>query len=417
MFALIDCNSFYCSCERVFNPKIRNKPLIVLSNNDGVTISRSDEAKALGIKMGEPYHKIKDLLEKNKVYVYSSNYTLYGDLSARVMHILSNMSPELEIYSIDEAFLKLDGIRDPVLHGENIYKTIQQWTGIPVCVGIGQTKVLAKLANRIAKKQKYISPVFDISDKDVQETSLAKFPVEDIWGIGRQSAAKLKNINIHTAKELRDADPFVIQKLLTIVGRNIQQELQGIECMELELVPKSKKQIISSRSFSHPVFQLSDLKEAVASYVSTAAEKLREQDSICAYIQVFVHTNRFKNTTQYYNSASVKIPVPTSSTVELIKTAHRALETIFKKGIEYKKAGVILNDIMDREDFRFALFDDKEAYVRNESLMKVMDQINNSFGSNVLRSASCGGTKSHWKMRSQMRSSCYTTRWSDLLKI
>lgn len=416
MFALVDCNSFYCSCERVFNPKLRNQPVIALSNNDGVTISRTDEAKALGIKMGDPYHKIQYLIKKHNIYVYSSNYTLYGDMSARVMKILSQFTPEIEIYSIDEAFLNLAGMNAFESYGLKIAKTVQQWTGIPVGVGIGPTKVLAKVANKIAKGQKHISPVFDISARDTQEYILRTFPVEDIWGIGHRSAEKLKNLGIHTAKDLRDADLDDIQKVLTIVGRKIALELRGFSCLALELVAENKKQIISSRSFGRPIFKLDELKEAVSHYVSRAAEKLRSQNSVCGHLQVFVHTNPFKQVTQYYNSTSVKIMTPTSTTSSLIKAAFVGLEKIFQDGIEYKKAGVMLSDLRQPDKIQFSLYDDAGIYFRDAELMKVVDKINHTFGSNTLQVAACG-TKPLWAMRSNLRSPCYTTRWSDLLQI
>ncbi len=416
MFALVDCNSFYCSCEQVFNPKLKGKPVIVLSNNDGVTISRSDEAKNIGIKMGAPLHLIKQLVKAYNVNVFSSNYTLYGDLSARVMDILSQLAPELEIYSIDEAFLNLDGMRDLPSYGLRVHSTIMQWTGIPTCVGIGPTKVLAKIANHVAKKQKKVSPVFDLSRKDVQDQILASFPVADIWGVGTKSAAKLNALGIFTARELRDADLDLIQKHLTIVGRKIACEIGGISCLPLELIANDKKQIISSRSFGRPVFKSDELEEAVANYTSRAAEKLRDQNSVCGQLRVFVHTNRFKEVKQYYNHASIKISPPTASTSSLAKAAYLALGKIFKQGIEYKKAGIILSDIEKSDKIQFSLFDLQENYFKEEKTMKIMDQINGAFGSGTIKLASCG-TSTPWKMNSQFRSPCYTTRWDDLLKV
>lgn len=416
MFALVDCNSFYCSCEQVFNPKLKGKPVIVLSNNDGVTISRTDEAKSVGIKMGAPLHLIQHLVKANNVHVFSSNYTLYGDLSARIMDILSQLAPELEIYSIDEAFLNFDGLKDFHAHGLKIHSTIKQWTGIPTCVGIGPTKVLAKIANNMAKKQKNISPVFDLSQKEVQDQILTNFPVNDVWGIGAKSAIKLNALGIFTAKELRDADLDLIQKSLTIVGRKIACEIRGISCLPLELITNDKKQIISSRSFGRPVFKKEELEEAIANYVSRAAEKLRAQDSICGQLRLFIHTNRFKETKQYYNHGSIKMLPPTASTSSLVKAACLALENIFKPGIEYKKAGIILSDIEKADKIQFSLFDAQENYFKEEKTMKIIDQINSTFGSGTIKIASCG-TSTPWQMNSQFRSPCYTTRWDDLLKV
>lgn len=416
MFALVDCNSFYCSCERIFNPKLHKKPVIVLSNNDGIIIARSDEAKALGIKMGDPYFKVKDLVAKHKVYAFSSNFTLYGDISARVMNILSNMAPELEIYSIDEAFLNLQGIQNPYLFSLNIYHKIMQWTGIPVSVGIGPTKVLAKLANKLAKKNKHISPVCDLSSTETHDEALRNFPVQDIWGIGSKLSAKLNSIGIYTALQLRDADLEDMHKLLTVVGRHIVLELRGYSCLALETIEEDKKQILSSRSFGQPVFSLEKLKESVAFHASIAAKKLRDQNCVCGHLQVFILTNRHKAVTQYYKSGFVNIVPETSSTPDLIHAAHSVLEKIYKPNIEYKKTGVILNHIEKQSRVQLSIFDDKKDYARKKNLMQMMDQINNTFGSYTLQSAACG-LKKEWKMRSQNISPCYTTRWKDLLKV
>lgn len=412
-FALVDCNSFYASCERVFNPKLRGKPVIVLSNNDGVAVARSDEAKALGIKMGAPLHLIKDVVKKHRVHVYSSNYALYGDMSARVMNLLSQFAPEMEIYSIDEAFLDLSGVADQLQHAYKIHKTILKHTGIPTCVGIGPTKVLAKLANAYAKKHKHTSPVCDLSDPAYRERILSQFPVEDIWGIGRKSTEKLKRLCILTAQDLRDSDPDLIQKVLTIVGRKILLELQGISCLPLEMIPDDKKQIICSRSFGKPVFTLEELKEAVSTYVERAAEKLRHQQSVCGHIQVFVHTNRFKAVMQYFQAASIKIPTPTSAANTLVKIAFHGLEQIYREGIEYKKAGVILTDIRTTERIQLGLFDDRALYERDTQVMKVMDQINQTLGLHTIRLGS-SGVDPTWKLKSALKSPNYTTRWEDI---
>lgn len=414
-FALVDCNSFYASCERVFNPKLRNRPVVVLSNNDGVVVARSDEAKALGIKMGTPLHLIQDLIARNRVYVCSSNYALYGDMSNRVMNIMSEYAPEMEVYSIDEAFLNFSGIGNVKDLGHLIQQAILHGTGLPVCVGIGPTKVLAKIANAFAKKNKKISAVCDLSEITQRERVLDCFPVEDIWGIGFKSAEKLKNLQIFTAKELRDSDVDKIEKILTVVGKKIVFELRGISCLALETVRPDKKQIISSRSFGKPVYALEELKESISSYVERAAEKLRQQSSVCGHIQVFVQTNRFKAVQQYFNTASIRIPTPTSASNVLVKAAFQGLEKIYKEGIEYKKSGVVMSDIAHGNFVQLGLFEGGKSYFQDERIMKVMDKINQSKGFPSIRLGSSGINQA-WKLRSELKSPNYTTRWNELPK-
>ena len=330
VFALVDGNSFYCSCERVFNPSLNNQPVVVLSNNDGCAVSRSDEAKALGIKMGDPLHLIKDIVKRNRVRVYSSNYALYGDLSARMMSTLAQFTPEMEVYSIDEAFLSLDGFgnRDLSEYAREIRKVVRRDTGIPTAIGIGPTKVLAKVANRLAKKNNRNDGVLNLCDRATQEEVLHALPVEDVWGIGARSAVKLNHAGVRTAKQLRDANLDEMQKLLTIVGRRIVLELRGESCLALEMIQEDRKQIVCSKSFGRPVCTLAELQEAVANYVTRACEKLRRQDGICHTMSVFFQTNRFKDGPQYYNSGMIKMDAGTSSTVRLSAAANRVLEQI-----------------------------------------------------------------------------------------
>ena len=306
IFALVDGNSFYCSCERVFNPSLINQPVIVLSNNDGCVISRTDEAKAIGIKMGDPLHLISDIIKRHRVRVYSSNYALYGDMSARMMTTLAQFTPELEVYSIDEAFLSLGGFagRDLADYAREIRRVVRRDTGIPTAIGIGPTKVLAKVANRAAKKNKISGGVLNLCDRAAQDSVLAEFAVADVWGIGARSAAKLARMGVTTAMQLRNADADAVQKLLTIVGRRIVLELRGQSCLALEMVQEDRKQIVSSKSFGRPVYKLTELKEAVANYATRACEKLRRQKSACHVLSVFVQTNRFKDIAQYYNSGT-----------------------------------------------------------------------------------------------------------------
>lgn len=418
IIALVDCNSFYCSCERVFNPSLEGRPVIVLSNNDGCTVARTDEAKALGIEMGAPYFQIKDLLKKHNVHVFSSNYTLYGDMSRRVMSILKDYTPDMEVYSIDEAFLDLSGFktRDLLSYVRAIRADVLKQTGIPVSIGIGPTKVLAKVANRISKKNKATSQgVFSILDRSTQERELAKFLVQDVWGIGRQSTKKLNDLRIYTAKDLRDANAHLIQKQLTIVGRRITEELRGNSCIDLEQIVKEKKTICSSRSFGKPIRAKEEIRESIANHVHTATEKLRKDKSVARSITVFVQTNPFKNVPQYYNSATVELLSGSSSTLKLIRQASLALEAIFREGYEYKKCGVILNDLAPKRDAQLDLFGSADS-LRDDTLMVTMDAVNARDGKGTLKPAACG-INQFWKMRSEMRSQAFTTRWGELLRV
>ena len=349
VYALVDCNNFYASCERVFRPDLRGKPIVVLSNNDGNIIARSKEAKALGIAMGEPYFKAKPLLKKYNVQVFSSNYTLYGDMSRRVMDVLQQVEPDLEIYSIDEAFISLPGGKcfNRIRRGRYIRAVVQQYTGIPVSIGFASTKTLAKLANRIAKKESLHKGVFDLTDHDDIDKLLATIKVEDIWGIGRQHTKKLNTQKIVTARDLKYADDGWIRKHLTVTGLRTVWELRGIPCVSLDKAPAPKKGIITSKSFGRPVTSIKELSEAVTTYISRAAEKLRSQHSIASSVSVFIATNRFKpEKPQYSNSLMLSLPGPTSSTPILIRQALRCLRKIYKPGYEYKKAGVMLTEII-----------------------------------------------------------------------
>lgn len=418
VFALVDCNSFYCSCERVFQPSLKFKPVVVLSNNDGCIVARTDEAKALRIKMGEPYFKVKDHLIKNDVKVFSSNYALYGDMSRRVMKTLADFTPEMEIYSIDEAFLSLNGFKKESLHqyAVDIKKTVYQNTGIPVSIGIGPTKVLAKIANHYAKNNKSstqgVVNLFDLKNVDV---ILKQIPVSEIWGIGRQSAKKLEAFKIKTAFDLKNANERMIQKILTITGRRIIEELRGVSCITLELDQADKKQIVSSRSFGKQVYKLEELKEAIANHVTTASEKLRKQKCITKSILVFVQTNPYKNVPQYYNSATMDLLSGTSATNKLIKYAFNCLDSIYKEGFEYKKVGIILLDIQKKSASQLDLFSSHDNS-QDDVLMDALDNVNAIQGKGTLKFAACG-IDLFWKMLSEMKSPNYSTRWSDLLRV
>ena len=414
-FGLVDCNSFYCSCERVFRPELRGRPVIVLSNNDGCAIAFTKEAKALGLgQMCEPYFQIQEKIKKNNVAVFSSNYTLYDNMSRRVMSILREFTPRLEIYSVDEAFMEFDGFDDWDLegYGHKVRSEILRLTGLPVGVGISTTKVLSKAANKVAKKR---TGVFVMKNDSQTDQILKTFPVEDIWGVGRASAGKLHMLGIKTAYEFKMfRDEKLIQRLLTKTGREIQEELRGVSCLSME-APEDKKNTGASRSFGASVYTKQELREALAEFCSLAAEKLRRQQSVCYSLSAFIHTNPFKqDLPQYYNSGSVQFASGTSDTLRLIKGSHQVLDQIFRLGFEYKKAGILLNHLVPRNQNQLDLFD--EHGDDRESLSQVIDLINKKFGARTIQSAACGLNQS-WKTVADHRSAKFTTSWKELLRI
>ena len=419
-FALVDGNNFYVSCERVFQPKLRKLPIIVLSNNDGCAVARSEEAKALGIKMGEPLFKIKDIVQKHNVQVFSSNYELYGDMSHRVVETLSMFSPDIEVYSIDESFLGLDHI--PLEQREEYCRkmksTVGKWTGIPVGISVGPTKTLSKLANRIAKKWKEFDGVFILPESlEEQDEWLDKIAVEDIWGIGYRTAPKFKQQGIKTAKDVKYAPQDWIKKQFTVVGLRMVQELNGISCLKLEDHHPPQKTIVCSRSFGDYVTTFADLSEAIAKHAESAAVKLRKQHSVCAAITVFIRTNYFSpKYPQYSNSSTVQFNLPTQFTPSLVETAIHGLERIFKDGFHYKKCGIMLHDLCNADAVQQTFFT-PEHVVRDASLMQAMDSINQKYGRRTVHSAASGGNnsgKSTWSMRRDKKSPSWTTRWSDI---
>jgi DNA polymerase V len=419
VFALVDCNNFYVSCERVFDPKLYGKPVIVLSNNDGCAISRSNEAKSLGIKMGVPVFQIRDLIKANGVQVYSSNYALYGDMSQRVMQTLAEFTPDIEIYSIDEAFLNLAGFTrcDLMDYGQKIRYQTRKWTGIPVSIGIAETKTLAKLANRIAKKSKKATGVLDLTSSFYQDRALEKTKVEDVWGVGPAYTRFLKENGILNALQLRDADDKLIKQRMGIVGTRLIHELRGIPCYSLERCPPPKKGITVSRSFKHVIETLNELEEAVAAYVTIGAEKLRKERSVSGVLIVFLMTNRFKRENQYFNLKTLKLPVSTSDTSELIHYAHLCLKEIYRKGYLYKKVGVMFNDLVPENQIQLNLFDVRDRN-RSMKLMKALDNINIEMGSSTLKYASVGLNQNQvWKTKFEHRSQSYTTNWNQLLEV
>jgi len=412
LFALVDCNNFYASCERVFNPGLEGKPVIVLSNNDGCVVARSGEAKSLGIKMGIPVFEIREMVKKNNVVVLSSNYSLYGDLSKRVMSVLAGFTPKLEVYSIDEAFLDLSGFsyHNIPQYALLIKNKIMQWTGIPVTLGLAPTKTLAKVASRAGKKNH--SGIFIIDDVSDIEPVLANLPVDEVWGIGRKIALKLKSVNIFNAQQLKNIDQNWMRKNFGITGLRTVKELQGISCLALEDVMPPKKIITTSRTFAYPVTSFEGLREAISTFTSNAAEKLRDQSSVTPVVMVFILTNRFNRDKFYYNHRIIELPTPTSNSLILINHAIEGLRQIFKEGYRYKKAGVIFNDLIPYHQVQMNMFDNVN-FNKSEKIMKAIDGINFSMGNGSVKFAS-EGTDKHWVMKFEMRSPCYTTRWKDI---
>lgn len=415
VFALVDCNNFYVSCERVFNPKLLGKPVIVLSNNDGCAVARSEESKALGFRFGVPVFEIRDLIKAHDIQVYSSNYALYGDMSQRIMETLSLFAADMEIYSIDEAFLDLSSLEYGNLteYGYRIQSTVKKWTGIPVSVGIAATKTLAKLANRIAKQSK-TGGVLDLTAAPLQDRILAEVDVADVWGIGRRYARFLKTNGITNARQLRDADENFIRGKMGVVGTRMLQELKGISCYCLEKNPPSKKEITVSRSFKKGVETRDDLNEALATYVSRGAEKLRKAHSAAGLLVVFLMTNRFKKNPYYVNLEAIKLPVPTSDTSELIRYAGEGLRAIYRKGHQYKRAGIMLRELVRDTRVQADLFDTRDRK-RSKKLMRSLDTINARMGSGSLKYAAAGlGQSQIWQTVFKKRSPDYTTDWHQL---
>ena len=412
--ALIDCNSFYASCERIFNPKLLGKPIVVLSNNDGCIITRSTEAKALGIRMGEPYFKAKKIIEKNNVKVFSSNYSLYGDISQRVMEILLGFSPEVEIYSIDEAFLNFKGFKNHELltYCKHIRQTIKQWVGIPVSIGVGSTKTLSKIANHLAKKEADYEGICILKGDEKIKEALNRIEIGDVWGIGRRLSKFLRNYEVRTAKQFAFLDRRWIRKNMGVVGEKIQLELCGVSCLDLELLPSPKKSCCVSRSFSRPIEKIEELQESIANYGSRVAEKIREEGLIAQSMSIFVLTNHFnKKEKQYSSSIKLQLDYPTSDSKLIVKRAVEGIKRIYKEGYRYKKAGIILYELHSSSSVRGLLDYDKP---RTDSLMRSLDEINYRYGSATLRLAAEGIRRS-WHMRREKVSPCYTTSFDQLM--
>lgn len=417
--ALIDCNNFYVSCERVFNPRLEGKPVVVLSNNDGCAVARSNEVKALGVKMGQPWFELKDLARKHGIIAQSSNYALYADMSNRVMSILAMFSPQQEIYSIDECFLDLSGFGTQNLtsYGQRIRRCVKQWTGLPVCVGIGSTKTLAKLANHIAKKYPELDGVCDLNSmsSDQQNDWFNRIAAGEVWGIGRRLFPKLYDNGIKTVLDLKRSSPAGMRSRFSVVMEKVIRELNGVPCIELEEIAPPRKQIVSSRSFGVAVADLASLEEAVSLYVRRATEKLRRQQLCAGAIYVAIRTSPFNEEERYYaNGLTIPLPVPTDDTVRLTKAALWGLRKIYRAGYRYQKARVMLFELVPAGNRQSDLFGLAAAENKSGKLMAVMDQINAKMGSSTLKLAS-EGFRQPWKMKQGNRSPRYTTNWNELI--
>jgi DNA polymerase V len=413
LFALVDCNNFFVSCERLFQPGLNGRPVVILSNNDGCIVSRSNEAKALGIPMGAPLFQYKHLIDRHNVQVFSSNYALYGDISCRVMDVLRRMEADVEVYSIDEAFFSLPvkTIRESVLYAAKIREKVQKYTGIPVSIGIAATKTLAKLANRIAKKDAEARGVFAFADGSQMDGMLGRIEVGDVWGVGRRSTEKLHRHGIYTALDLKRVDETWIRKALTVAGLRTVLELNGVPCIALQNAPACPKSLVTSRSFGQPVTDLIHLKEAVISYTSTAAEKLRRQKIEAASLNVFLTTGPF-DPQQYSNNRTLVLPGPTSSTPQLIAAALRGLTSLYRPGFRYRKAGIILTGI-SRGCKQLALFSGTAAK-DDKALMAGLDRINGKWGRHTIHYGMTKAADRPWAMQQSRKSPSYTTRWQDL---
>ncbi|MDH2364564.1 MULTISPECIES: translesion error-prone DNA polymerase V subunit UmuC [Providencia] len=415
MFALVDVNSFYASCEKVFRPDLAGKPVIVLSNNDGCVIARSSEAKKLGVKMGELYYERHSFYRQNNINIFSSNYVLYADMSNRVMSLLSTFAPSLEIYSIDEAFLDFAGMNNTFNleeYGREIQSTILQNTHLPVGIGIAPTKTLAKLANHAAKTWKKTGGVVELSSEQRQRKLLSLIPIEEVWGIGRRISAKLRIMDVNTALDLANASVATIRKTFGVTLERTLRELNGEPCIELEEVRKIKQQILCSRSFGQKVLDIETMRKAVCDYAERAAEKLREEKQRCKIIGLFIQTSRHASGEDYANSINIKLEYPSSDTRDIINAAMRGLNTIWRDGYRYYKAGIMLSDFTDSDVTQFDMFSIQKPFRNSDELMKTLDAINKS-GQGKVWFASKGGD-SGYKMKREMLSPAYTTNFDEL---
>ena len=415
MFALADCNNFFASCERVFRPDLQGKPVIVLSNNDGCAVARSNEAKALGIKMGDPLFKIRDIVNKHKVAVFSGNMALYGDMSQRVRWVLEDFAPSIEVYSIDEAFLDLRGMQNINFdqYAKTISKTCYKMTSIPVSVGIAPTKTLAKIASKLCKQYPRLQGGCYMHRPEDIEKVLRKYPIEDVWGIGRKTVYKLKLMGINTAYDYTTLSESRVRSLFNITGLRTWKELQGIPCIEFEDGFEAKQSICVSRSFSSEIYDVKELQEQIANFSASMAEKLRKQCSVVSEIVVFAYTNRFKeNEPQTHGSALISFITPTADVRVIVSKAVAATKSLFKEGYGYKKAGVVATKIVSDKCIMHSLFEDAQATEREHKITSVLDNINKTFGKGTIKLAVQGS--GHIKSSSDNQSPHYTTLWTDI---
>jgi DNA polymerase V len=411
--ALVDCNNFYVSCERVFQPQLNGKPVVVLSNNDGCVVARSPEVKALGVKMGVPLFKIQALVEHHKIQVFSSNYSLYGDLSQRVMTSLQQFSPAVEIYSIDEAFLLLTPHQSHHAYGAEVRRCLKQWIGIPVSVGIAPTKVLAKVAIEVAKRSGI--GTFCLNHPEEADFILTTMPIADIWGIGQRLAKWFTARGIFTALQFKQANPALVRKKMGVVGQRLLLELQGVSCLPLELIPNPKQETCVSRSFAQPVTTLEDLQTAIAFFVSRAAAKLRQQGQTAAMMIIFARTSLFIEQPISISQA-IALPTPTHYTPELLKLAKAALQSIFRPHYPYRKAGVIMTGLQSEQMVQGNLFEPPQDRERQQRLISVVDQLNRQFGRETV-GFGIVGQQQEWRMKSDRRSPRFTTAWDELPEV
>ncbi|SFN44463.1 DNA polymerase V [Formivibrio citricus] len=417
MIALIDVNNFYVSCQRVFEPRLEGKPVVVLSNNDGCAVARSNEVKALGINMAQPWYQMRELAQRHGIIAYSSNYALYADMSHRVMSLLRRFSPQQEIYSIDECFLGLEGIRrDHTELGQEIRQTVKQWIGLPVCVGIAPTKTLAKFCNHLAKKRPGFAGVCEWVklDQATQHRLMQEVAIDEVWGVGRRLSVRLNQEGIFTVADLTQAHPDIIRRRYNVVLQKTVMELRGIPCIDLEDHVPNKQQILCSRSFGQPIYSEQDLREAVSTYVARAAEKLRRQKSVAGSLAVFIRTNPHRlQDPQYSPHVTVPLSQAIDDTLLLTKAALWILKRIYQPGYSYAKAGVMLLDLQENTAIQGNLFQQTADPLKRAHLNETMDQINRRWGRGTLKLASAGFNQG-WKMRQDNLSPCWTTRWEDL---
>ena len=410
VIALADCNNFYVSCERVFQPALEGRPVIVLSNNDGCAVARSNEAKELGIAMGAPYFQIKRTCQRSGVVVFSSNYELYGDMSRRVVSVMRRFAPQLEVYSIDESFLNLDGARSPLSLADEMSRTVGRWTGVPISVGLGPTKTLAKLANRLAKKGSGCQLV-EAFDREL----LARVEIEGVWGVGHRWGKRLRRVGVKTALDLAEAPTPIVRSIGGVTLERTHRELGGLRCFGMEESPQPRKNVCSSRSFGRPVTELEDLEEALANYAVTATQRMRGEGSIAFGIQVFLTTNRFReDLPQYRNARSFAFEQPTDDPVHVVAVAKRLLRDIYRPGFAYKKTGVLLLDLMPGYERQAVLFENEAGGRKRKRLVEAMEGVVDDYGATGAFLAA-QGIRRNWSMRRNRRTPRYTTCWEDLI--